>query len=422
MRHWKLLPAALLLILAFAPYAHAEDAEARAKRGGELTELHGYPVLRLRGTDMRARGFAHGYYLADKVIACLDDALRSLPWFSAKRYEEQLRPWATKNFHWDADADDELAGLYDGMAARQGAEHLRSEVLGRALKPDDLHAINTIADWFGPACSGFTVWGKLSAEGEVLHGRNLDFPIGGRAVSDQIVLAVEALPARDGRPARRAWIGVGWPGLVSLYSGMNADGLVICLHDANNVLRGGAEDGFVARGVLLRRMLEEVDPAAGDPASAAAKLAAERPTACGNLFHLSWPRAAAEKTGTTPSAVLEFDARDRDGQGGGVAIRRMDASGRLVVTNHYCVRNTPESCERFGAISRAIDALSLGAQTIRVAEARRILIGGKLAAAAHTLVFEPDARRVHVSISRGNLLSPFAVGTAFRTDELLGRE
>lgn len=407
----------ILSVVLCCSHLRAETAAEQARAGGELVELRGYSVLRLTGTDSRSRGFAHGYYLAEQVLASLDDALRSLPWFGADSYEQQLRPWSANKFHWDADAKDELAGLYAGMLARLGPERLRSVVLDRALQPDDLFAINCIADWFGPACSGFTAWGKLTLNGKVIHGRNLDFPIGGRAVSNQVILAVAALPERAGRPARRAWIGVGWPGLVSLYSGMNDAGLVCCLHDSNNVKHGGADEGFVARGVLLRRILESVDPRAGDPGAASAKLAAERPTACGNLFHLSWPGGAGD---IPPAAVLEFDAQDRDG-GEAVQIRRMDASQRLVVTNHYCVRRAPQSCDRFAQIGLALGLLASQSQPIGVPEARRVLIAGKLAAAAHTLVFEPDDLRMTVSVTRGNVLSPHAAGTTFTLAELFAK-
>ena len=34
----------------------------------------------------------------------------------------------------------------------------------------------------------------------------------------------------------------GWPGLIGEYSGMNSDGLVVCLHDAYNLKHGGKEE------------------------------------------------------------------------------------------------------------------------------------------------------------------------------------
>jgi hypothetical protein len=414
-----------LLCLTPAVLAAQADAE-RAAAAGELVSIRGQRVLRLYGADARERGFAHGYLLAQDFVVCAEDALKSLPLFTAEKYEQQLKPWATQRFVWDAEAAAEIEGLYAGLCARLGAEGLRSASLDRALRVEDLYALNAVADWFGPACSAFTAWGPLTEDGQVVHGRNLDFPLGPKALALQVVLAVSALPARGAHPARRAWAGVGWPGLVCVYSAMNAEGLVCCLHDANNVKRGGAREGFVARGLLLRRIVEALDPAAGDPADAAAKLAAERPTACGNLFHLSWPRAAAEQTKTTPAAVLEFDAQDRgtlDGRtADAVAVRRMDDSRFLVLTNHYCVRQPPLECKRFEALTGALRGLARDGKKLGLADARKLLICSELSLVAHTLVFLPDDRSLSVAISRGNMLSTRLPGTLLTWKELFTRE
>lgn len=413
------LTAALLLALLACGAVRGEDGAARAAQAGELVVLKNHSVLRLFGESARERGFAQGWLLAPKIIECLDDALSSLPRFNAQSYEKRLLPWAKARFVWDKAAEEELDGIWQGFAAKLKEDERTCPALKRALTKDDLYAINTVADYFGPACSGFTAWKSKTANGEVLHGRNLDFPIGRRAIADQVIVVNEAFGEEAG--ARRAWAGVGWPGMVGVYSAMNADGLVCCLHDAYNVDESGADDGYVPRGVLLRRIIESVDPSAGDPAQAAAKLAADRPAACGNLFHLSWPSKAAEKTRTQPSAVLEFE---RNGRGNGevpVTIRRMDGSDAIVATNHFCMRHAPVECGRFDAISKGIDSLSAKPEKIGPTEARKILIGGMQPTAAHSLVFRPDAREIHVSLTRGNIMSPQVAGSAFTLKELFER-
>ena len=427
-----LLPLLLPLLWACVQLeAQAQSSAERAAKAGELVTLKNHKVLRLFGNEDRERGFAHGYLLAEQVLDCLDDALQSLPQFTVEKFETRLLPWATKRFAWDAGSAQELDGLFEGLRARLGEQGLRCPALGRAITRDDLYAINAVADWFGPACSGFSAYGTKTASGQVLHGRNLDFPLGPRAVGQQIILAYAALPAR-GKPgapeamaARKAWMGVGWPGLICVFSAMNAEGLVCCLHDATNVVKGGERDGLVARGLLLRRMLECLDPAAGDPAAAAAKLAAVRPAACGNLFHLSWPRLAAEKFQLRPSAVLEFDGFGRESGETPVSIRRMDATEALVLSNHYCVRRPAEDCARFRKISDGILAFTKAGARIDLDAARKILIGGEqqppLATTAHTLVFYPDRRALLVALTRGNIQATRVVGAEFEFEELQGK-
>jgi len=394
--------AALLLL---APVARAESAAQRAAKAGELSTIKNHRVLHLYGADVKERGFAHGYLLAEVMRDDLDAVLKSLPNFDNAKYETTLLPWATRQFDWDEEIARELDGIYEGMLAQLGREKLVSATLRRALKREDLNAMNTIADYFGPACSAFSSCDK---SGAVLHARTLDFPIGGKAISDQIIVVSDASPGKKG------WVCVGWPGLVAQYSGMNEDGLVVCLHDAYNFKRGASAGGFIARGVLLRRMLEKIDPASSDAATQAARLSSAKPSACGNIFHLSWPRAAADKTSVTPSALLEFDPSDRT-----TDIVRMDSTGLLVLTNHFRKRNPPTVCDRFKSINGGVDMLTKSGQAIGLTQARKLLMAAEQPVAAHSIYFFPDTRIMHVALSRGNIMSPRVAPTEFSLIELL---
>ena len=403
-----------VLVLA-AALVRAEQNAERAAKAGELVTLKNHRVLRLKGADMFERGFAEGYLLAEDLRDDFDAALESLPTFGANKYEAMLLPWSKKNFDWDADARTEFDGIFSGMSAKLGKAGMASKTLGRALTRDDVVAINTIADYFGPACSGFAAWGKHTANGESIHGRTLDFPIGPKAVADQMLIVSDPLPARaDGRPARKGWVAIGWPGLLVQYTGMNSEGLVVCLHDAYNFKRGGKEGGhFIARGLLLRRMLETIDPAASDAAEQGAKMAAEHGAACGNLFHMTWSKAAAEKTSTTPSAVLEFDTSDQK-----VTIRRMDESGELVVTNHFRVRTGAVACERFKNISNGLELLDKANKPIGLMEARKLLMSAEQPVAAHSVYFFPDRLEFEVSLTKNNVMSPRVAPVEFSMKEL----
>jgi len=409
------LSALLLTALLFSIVsARAQSVAERAAKAGELHTAKGHRVLRLFGRDIKERGFAQGYLLSEEIVEDLDSALKSLPFFGDKKYEERLLPWATDKFAWDADAVAEMDGIFEGMEAKAGSAGVVSKLLGRRMTRKDLNALNAIADYFGPACSGFAVWDKRSADGGVLHGRTLDFPIGARAIAGQVVVASEALPERGkDRPARKAWVGVGWPGLIAQYTGMNADGLVVCIHDGYNTKQGDPGEGYVARGVLLRRILESVDPVDGDPAAAAAKMAEERPVACGNLFHLSWPAAAAKKNAQTPSAVLEFDSSSRK-----VDIVRMDASGTLVLTNHFRIHNGAVACERFKNISGGLELLDKAGKSVGLVEARKLLMSAEQPVAAHTVYFQPDQAKLQIALTRENVMSPRVAPTAFTFKEL----
>jgi hypothetical protein len=406
-----------LLLLLVPLFLRAETDAQRAAKGGELRVVKRHRVLHLYGKDAKARGFAHGYLLAPEIRDTFDAAMQSLPNFGVSKFENTLVPWSRRNFAWDADARDELEGIYDGMAARLGKDGLQPRALDRPFTRDDLVAMNVIADWFGPACSGFSAWDKRTPSGEVVHGRTLDFPLGPTAIANQIILACDPLPDRGReRPAQLAWVGVGWPGSIGQYTGMNSAGLVACIHDPYNVKRGPKDGDFVARGLLLRRMLETVDPAAKDPADQAAALVAVRSVGCGNLFHLTWPRAVAEKLKAPPSAIIEVDGSERQAQ-----IARMDDTELLVLTNHFRLRSPPIPCARFKSITDAAALLQQSGKTIGLTEARKLLMSAEQSVAAHSVYFYPDTMMLHVALTRNNVMSPRVAPTEFTWKELFAR-
>lgn len=416
--------AALLILSALAPFAlRAESPADRAARFATLTTVNAHRVLRLRGDDVGERGFAVGYLFAQDMVTELETAIKSLPGVTVELYNETFIPWSKANFAWDADATAEMDGIFAGMRAKLGDEGLKSTLLGRALTRDDIAGINTLADYFGPACSAFCAWGERTVDGAVIHGRTLDFPIGADDVAMQVLIVSDALPDRgSGKPARKAFTAIGWPGMITQYTGMNSDGLVACIHDGYNVrghtwkAKPNNSANFMPRGLLLRRILETVDPNAGDPAVAAAKLAAAAPTACGNLFHLSWSNASAKKTGTQPSAVLEFDPTDKEPK-----IRRPENPGFMVLTNHFCVLNKAHECERWTHITEGLTKLNEAKVKIGLSEARKLLKSAEQPVAAHCAYFLPDTMEMYVAISRRNVMAPSVPPTKFTVAELFAK-
>ena len=217
-------------------------------------------------------------------------------------------------------------------------------------------------------------------------------------------------------------MGIDWPGMITQYTAMNVDGLVACMHDGENVrVRAGhvppnTGAGFLARGLLLRRILESVDPAAGDAAVSASKLVAAYPSACGNLFQLSWPNAAAKKTNTQPSVVLEFDPTDK-----APVIRRPEIPGCLVLTNHFCVLSAPTECERFAHITSGLTLLQNAKKSIGLSEARKLLKSAEQPVAAHSVYFFPDTLEFYVALTKRNVMSPSVAPTKFTFAELFAK-
>ena len=128
---------------------------------GRLGQYEGLPVLVLWGTPAEA-GYAHGYLLAERMTALLDDYIltdKVLP--NVAVYETVLLPAVRRQFVWDDAHEQELRAMWRGIRDKLGPDGLRSKSLGRDFTLEDLLAANALADWFSMlACSSFSAWGR----------------------------------------------------------------------------------------------------------------------------------------------------------------------------------------------------------------------------------------------------------------------
>ncbi len=329
---------AFALVAVVAGSAHAESGKPAR---GELVELKGIPVLRLSGTP-RERGYAHGYYLAREIV---DLFTRYMPFVARdrERYEKVIRPEVAGRFAFPKEVREEIAGMFRGIRARLPRAGLATH-LGRPLDELDLLAMQAMPDWHPFACSSFVAWGRLAPDGPLV-GRNLDFFVHPVLLENHMLI----VNARSGE--KRAWVSLGWPGLVGALTGMNEDGVVAFIHDANAPMLESQED-MLPRMLALRAILERAGRAR--PAADATELLRDVPTRWGGLIFVAGPRAE-EIEGAV--GVLERDARGttlRTAQQDPVA----EGVPAFACTNHFRVRARPASCERYDTIVRRLGGLS----------------------------------------------------------------
>lgn len=367
---------------------------------GRLSTCEGLPVLELWGTPEQA-GFAHGWLMAESIVALFDGYLLDPKILRGPAvYETLLIPAVRRQFTWSKAHEAELQGVCDGVAARLGRDKARSEKLGRELGVADLMAANALADWYGMFCSSFSAWDGLTTDGQTITARNLDFPSTRTMARSQIVLVYRGDGTRPG------WVGVTWPGLIGVYTAMNADGVTLLMHDASG-LPNSETDGFVPRALILREALEAARPASYlDDVQA---VFAQRRVMVGNNIHVSGPRAAAPDlataAGPAPAAVFEFDGNRRDR---GVTRRVPDAdvaAGQvLCCTNHMCDRvdgpppAQSNSWDRFHTLSEALSRARADGQRLDAADALQIIDRVRRPDTLHTVVLQPAKRSMRVRI------------------------
>lgn len=355
---------------------------------GRRFEHEGLPVLELWGSPEDA-GYAHGFLFAHEAVALMDRCMlneRAIP--ATPMYENILMPSVRRQFVWDATWRQELRAMFRGMRDRLGAEKLRSKRLNRPLKIEDVMAANAMADWFGLFCSSFSVWGSLTNDGDTLTARNLDFPNVGDLDKGQIVVIYHG----DGQ--KKPWVGVGWPGMIGVYTAMNRDGATISMHDSNG-LPAAQSEGFTPRSLILRETLETLEPASF--VADVRRVFERRKTMVANNIHVSLPNGAA----TNPAAVFEYDANRREG---GVTVRlpaqETDAiADMLCCTNHMRLRQPARDCHRFDKLDAQLRKLHAAGEKLDPAGAMALIHSVRWQVPTlHSVVFEPNERRIHVHI------------------------
>lgn len=422
------LPAFFVVLtaaLALMPCARAAEPDdgavlVQGPVTGRLQTIDGQRVLSLWGTP-RERGYAHGWLMADRLMAGAEHDFGKLLKPFMPLYNNVVRTTLIPKFAFDAREREELEGLFEGFQAKRGEAGLRLEALGREMDLTDLMALNTFGDWYGLGCSSLAVWGRHSKDGAPRVGRNFDFPAFELVAQHQMVV----VRAADGENAGS--VSVSYPGCIGLMTGQSARGLFVSIHDVP-VREPTAQfrDGNVPRLLALRRLLEQVQEDA--PIRRAETLLGTWPTMYGNNMMVV---AGSAAEGERLAAVLEYDGRE-DVQSG-VTARGAEGSEPALVggvqpllacTNDHLLRQGlvsygPTACWRYplllagadGEEPLALDADALFARMARVAFPKG---GGDLTQAEailtvkqtngfgtlHQVVGEPASGLLHIRLAR----------------------
>ena len=225
------------------------------------------------------------------------------------------------------------------------------------------------------ACSSLIVEPTRSKNGRLLFGRNLDFP--GLDFLHEYTLVTVYRPQ-----GKRAFVSVGFPGMVGVLSGMNEAGLSLAISESF-----GSRDkapAFDRKGVpyalIFRRILEEC----GTLDEAEALLRSLPRTTHNNLT------ICDVKTG----GVLEISTKN--------VVRRRAADGYCTCTNHFlspemCLRPTPntyDTLDRLGALEKFRSTARFGLE--EVSHALHAANMGELT--LQSMIFEPETRTLYLAL------------------------
>jgi len=412
---WGIAAALAVLSVVGVRAEEARPEQAGQPLCGELTKVGEIRVLRVWGTS-KQRGYAHGYLLAEDLKR-LFEAFLADERFSggAKAYNTIAMPMAAALMSPKSIYQREMEGIVEGMRARLGEKGIAIAALGRPLEYRDVLAVNCLSDRVGPMCSSFAVWGRMTKDGATLTARNLDWPRHEWMLGNEVLLV--ELPSE--KPKRAGWVSMTWPGFVGCLSGMNENGVTVAMHDVHC----GAPDGmmgFVPRGLVLREAMEAAHNP--DAIEQIAALFRQRHIAVATSIFVSVPYDAKIKK--YPAAVMEYDS-DRSDESGVFVRGPVEGLQRVwfpweACTNHFrkrgrysreekSWRGKPE-CSRYRTLHTELNRAGYAA-----IDGRKLTVPDvwRLAASVnvpgdesnpiltyHTIVFEPNERRMHVAVAR----------------------
>ncbi len=168
----------------------------------------------------------------------------------------------------------EMAGRARAMESfvpQRYRQEMKALAQAADLTYDEILVANTFLDLKEvPRCSTIAARGKATRDGEVLLGRNLDFPALGVAEAYTRLFAVHST-------GYRSFVAVGWPGVCGVLSGINKDGLTLAVME---VYDGESTSAATPYAFLFRQILEEC----GSTDEAIAFLKKARITTSNNLM------------------------------------------------------------------------------------------------------------------------------------------
>ncbi|MCB9857428.1 MAG: hypothetical protein H6818_17235 [Phycisphaerales bacterium] len=407
----------LFVTMIVAPVVRADEPAAKRKVHGEITQVDGVRVLRVSG-DPSERGFAHGYLLAQDIIDLIDGYLQAKDISGGPRRYEGLAQGLDHVMAVPGPYLVEIEGMLAGIDARLDGQTTVPQ-LGRKLARRDLVAINCVPDFVGFGCSSFAAWGNRTKDGTTIAGRNLDWHTIDCLRDSQIVVA--NIPAKDAKAA--AWLSVTWPGMIVCLTGMNENGVTLAMHDA---MVAKARDGveLTPRGFALRLAIEaaRADHMEEDVLGV---LRTHR-VLVGNIVPVAGPTSGDG----APSMVFEYDGMTKNSKG--VTVRHFPGNGGngaaaddyLIATNHFRERGAIEACNRYMMLSDTFEATK-DDPAVTVSRAWKLLkkvsMSGSGLVTYQSVVFEPNAMRMHVSFSTRSDSAPNGKRVTLDVAKLLER-
>jgi len=198
---------------------------------GYLEDINGLLVLHVKGSPYEM-GYQHGFLLKDAAQAVIQNGIQRMINMGYS-YEYMVNCAQAMEAHIPEEYIQEMEGLADGASMNY------TDVL---LEQVNSNTRNYGTGWSG--CSGFVVFGNVTRDGHLYHGRSLDLYLN-PVESMGLVTVYEP---ENGN----VFVSVGWPGVIGVATGMNKEGITLesNLSSSSDKTLDGMPSVFIHKKVL----------------------------------------------------------------------------------------------------------------------------------------------------------------------------
>ena len=340
----------ILVLLLLAPVPALADPEVH----GTLRDAGDHKVLRVWGTH-EEMGFAHGYLLAEEVMALANGYVLPMFGVSAGEYE-MIKSAFIEMLEFPDEVVEETEAILEGIAA--AGVSLEMTEVERDIDAYDLLLSNSAADLFGiHFCSSISAWGAATEDDATLDGelamvRDLDWGYaGGEADLRDYAVIIDRDP--DGAQYQPR-VSIGFPGWVGCLSCFNVTGIGAFQNQGNTpTLLGEIETDPAPMPIhMSMRVAIEGRDVDGDGQETLHDVE-HAVASSGRLGTYEIHVISRWETTDPPAAIIEADHN-------GMVTRLptddpLPAPDCLAVTNHHRMLSDPVTCDRYTTIQTLVE-------------------------------------------------------------------
>ena len=385
----KLLRFLLVILLLVSIFSRAERVQGSTVVIADTYEqstrgtVDNFPFLLLRG-DATQRGKAYGVLAAPEIISSLSVmasymSSQGLSWNTALA--------AVTTYKYSSRYQTEMSAMLDGIIEALPPNGRIIPALGRAPTVNDLKVLETADVFAAMHCSQFSAWGSLTSDGEVIIGRNWDYPPI-FLLSNSFILAVDPSEPDLQSTIDTLYFGLIGVGMVSI----NEQKVYI---SANS---GGSANGISPTlpypvMLLARDVLETAQPST---ATNNFVETIKNKVALRLIFHISFPISLA---GGNLPAVIEYAPTSSTTYSLNVR-SPVNPPNAIILTNHFLsVQGSGDSQTRYQSLLSDIQQYQNSGQVIGFTQAKTMMSHVARSNTVYTGIIWPKERRIMVAIS-----------------------